>query len=172
LPSHCDSHDLHNSNPRPGVVITAPRFKKGKKKPSLLNQEEGFRIDGVHDDTGFFFIVNPSWPHRTRLKENFCNAVTIPQLVLFCQDNFHVAGDPPHLASCIHLSVLIVFGGCPVLSSSSLSCSICASPDVFHVPKLSSVSSVYHEGCADSPDEGGDDHAVGEAELAALCGAV
>jgi hypothetical protein len=63
------------------LMAVAPVFmKKDTKKPSpLVHGKKVYVMILSVIPLLKFFILNPSWPHRTRLKENFRCLPTIPQ---------------------------------------------------------------------------------------------
>jgi len=122
-----------------------------------------------------FFISNPSWPHRTRLKENLCNAHTIPQLLPFCQDIFHPAQSGQSVIDRVVIPSFLstIAAGWSLLDHSGsfhFSFFICACPNAFPAPRSSSSSGAAREKFADGPAGYGDIHAVDSAAEAALCG--
>jgi len=76
-------------------MAVAPFFmKKDTKKPSpSIHGKKVYVMILSVIPLLKFFIMNPSWPHRTRLKENFCCLPTIPQQPVSVKRFLGVNGD-------------------------------------------------------------------------------
>ncbi len=60
-------------------------FYKDTKKPSSLNRK---KVDICLCVTMklSFFISDPSWPHGTRIKEDFADKLTLPQPLMYVKN--------------------------------------------------------------------------------------
>jgi hypothetical protein len=101
-------------------------FQKGTKKPSLLNQEEGCRVQGAHDGAGLFF-------HLKTLP-----GLTGPDLKRISATRVQ------YLNCCRSVKIFFVQHGQIDISLLFYACS-----NAYLASRSSSVAEAAHDGCAD-----------------------